>query len=95
MNTEGMDPEGMDPEGMTTEAGKAGTANAEARRAAVRIGVFAAGVLAVFGIAFGVGTAIGPWDVDTTPSHGEHQTTHTVRPGQSGPGEQGVSHDGH
>ena len=52
---------------------------------AARIGVFVAGLLAVFGIAFGVGSAVGPWDVDPAPSHSvQHNDIETE-----------VSHDGH
>ena len=43
-------------------------------RPAVRLAAFAAGLAVVFGVMFGIGTAVGPWDVDTTPSHGDHST---------------------
>ncbi|GAA4752071.1 hypothetical protein MUG78_05375 [Gordonia alkaliphila] len=60
-----------------------------------RIGAFVAGLLAVFGIAFGVGVAVGPWDVDTAPSHSTHQQE---SPQQGSPQQHvttEVPHDGH
>lgn len=55
-----------------------------------RIGAFVAGLLAVFGIAFGIGAAVGPWDVDTAPAHSTHQPGN---PQQDVTTE--VPHDGH
>lgn len=43
--------------------------------AAARIGLFGAGLAVVFGAAFGIGRAVGPWDVDTAPSHSDPQVT--------------------
>ncbi|MGB6040550.1 MAG: hypothetical protein WBG39_11935 [Gordonia sp. (in: high G+C Gram-positive bacteria)] len=36
-----------------------------------RIVAFAAGLAIVFGAAFGVGKAVGPWDNDQQPSHSQ------------------------
>ncbi|MFM9378908.1 hypothetical protein [Gordonia sp. VNK21] len=44
-----------------------------ASRPMVRIGVFTAALAVVFGALFGIGRAVGPWDVDDAPSHGTHQ----------------------
>lgn len=52
---------------------------------AVRISVFVAGLCVVFGAAFGIGRAVGPWDVDTAPAHETHQIEQTTE----------VHHDGH
>ncbi|WOC12062.1 hypothetical protein [Gordonia sp. MP11Mi] len=38
-------------------------------RPGVRIAAFVAGLAAVFGLAFGIGHAVGPWDTDPTPGH--------------------------
>ena len=45
-------------------------------RPAVRISAFAAGLAVVFGALFGVGRAVGPWDVDPAPAH--HMTDEPV-----------------
>ena len=39
-------------------------------RPGVRIAAFAVGLAAVFGVAFGIGVAVGPWDEAPAPSHG-------------------------
>lgn len=46
---------------------------------AVRISAFAAGLAVVFGALFGVGRAVGPWDVEQTPTHQmvDEQSGHT------------------
>ncbi|GAA4670828.1 hypothetical protein [Gordonia humi] len=44
-------------------------------RPGVRVAAFAAGLAAVFGLLFGIGRAVGPWDTDPAPSHG-HSETH-------------------
>ena len=38
-------------------------------RPGVRIAAFVVGLAAAFGLAFGVGRAVGPWDSDPTPDH--------------------------
>ncbi|GEE01714.1 hypothetical protein nbrc107696_21600 [Gordonia spumicola] len=38
-------------------------------RPGVRIAAFVAGLATVFGIAFGVGTAVGPWSDEPTDGH--------------------------
>lgn len=35
----------------------------------VRIGAFVAGLAVVFGAAFGIGQAVGPWDQPDAPAH--------------------------
>lgn len=54
-------------------------------RPAVRITAFVVGLCAVFGITFGIGRAVGPWDLDTAPTHDTHQIEQTTE----------VRHDGH
>ncbi|WP_143965872.1 hypothetical protein [Gordonia zhaorongruii] len=49
-------------------------------RPGVRIAAFVTGLAAVFGLLFGVGRAVGPWDSDPAPAHShlvgdEHPTT--------------------
>lgn len=41
----------------------------------MRIAAFAAGLAVIFGVMFGVGQAVGPWDQDPQPTHG-HSTEH-------------------
>ncbi len=56
--------------------------------APARIGLFVAGLAVIFGAAFGIGAAIGPWDLDTAPSHSEHPvTTHSDTTVQENHGE--------
>lgn len=38
-------------------------------RPGVRIAAFAAGLAVIFGTAFGIGAAVGPWDDAPAPSH--------------------------
>lgn len=63
-------------------------------RPAVRIGLFATAAVAVFGIAFGVGQVVGPWDTGAG-NGGEHPAV-SVEHGPSGGSNSGeVSHDSH
>ncbi|GAA3949716.1 hypothetical protein [Gordonia caeni] len=66
-------------------SGPGAGASAAFTRPAVRIAVFVVGLCVVLGITFGIGRAVGPWDLDTAPTHDTHQNEQTTE----------VRHDGH
>lgn len=68
-----------------TGQGAGASAAAAFARPAVRIAAFVIGLCVVFGITFGIGRAVGPWDLDTAPSHDTHQIEQTTE----------VRHDDH
>lgn len=51
-------------------------------RPGFRIAAFVVGLAAVFGLAFGIGRTLGPWDVDPAPEHAStvnHDSGHSER----------------
>ncbi|MFT3716592.1 MAG: hypothetical protein QM774_11805 [Gordonia sp. (in: high G+C Gram-positive bacteria)] len=50
------------------------TATPALQRPAIRLAAFAAGLAVIFAAAFGIGRALGPWDVESPAPHQGHAT---------------------